>query len=54
MVELQAANKLRFGEACGVSTGCDLMHPYLSILWKPKACKNIAAATDPHWSSNGL
>lgn len=37
MVELQAANKLRFGEARGVSTGCDLVHPYLSMLWKPES-----------------
>jgi phenylpropionate dioxygenase-like ring-hydroxylating dioxygenase large terminal subunit len=35
MVELQAANKARFGAGGGVSTQCDLVHPYLAALWQP-------------------
>lgn len=35
MVELQAANKLRFGEGGAVSTALDLVRPYLASLWQP-------------------
>lgn len=34
IVELQSANRLRFPAAAGVSTGLDLVRPYLSRLWE--------------------
>jgi phenylpropionate dioxygenase-like ring-hydroxylating dioxygenase large terminal subunit len=43
MVELQTANKARFGNGPSASTGLDLVIPYLISLWQPEKAFSSAA-----------